>query len=282
MKRTNQNQLLSLVVCLLFSTTALSFQWQDLWETKDHQAQTMMEKGLYTEAEQTFKREDWRAAAAFRAKDYQKAASLYALSKQPDADYNAGNAFAHMGQYPQAIQAYDKALKINPKNADASYNRKIVEALLKKQSQNKQPEQKPKSDTPDQNQPNQDKSNQSGQNQQNPNQSDSKSNQDQSHQTNQKDPSNQDQQHPSDQTHPKDPDQQDENKQEPTKPTPSTEQTKQNQADSTKKNKPLSAAEREQQLAKDQWLHLIPDDPGGLLREKFLRDYLRRRGEPSP
>ena len=34
-------------------------------------------------------------------------------------------------------------------------------------------------------------------------------------------------------------------------------------------------ADREQQQAKEQWLRLIPDDPGGLLREKFLRDYLR-------
>lgn len=38
-----------------------------------------------------------------------------------------------------------------------------------------------------------------------------------------------------------------------------------------------SPQEREQKYAKEQWLKLVPDDPGGLMREKFLRDYLRRQ-----
>ena len=38
-----------------------------------------------------------------------------------------------------------------------------------------------------------------------------------------------------------------------------------------------SPEEREQKQAKKQWLKLVPDDPGGLMREKFLRDYLRRQ-----
>lgn len=37
-----------------------------------------------------------------------------------------------------------------------------------------------------------------------------------------------------------------------------------------------SESNQEKQLAKEQWLRLIPDDPGGLMREKFLRDHLRR------
>ncbi|WP_242604064.1 tetratricopeptide repeat protein [Legionella jordanis] len=38
-----------------------------------------------------------------------------------------------------------------------------------------------------------------------------------------------------------------------------------------------SADEVQQQQSKEQWLKLIPDDPGGLLREKFLRDHMRRQ-----
>lgn len=33
------------------------------------------------------------------------------------------------------------------------------------------------------------------------------------------------------------------------------------------------------QKARDQWLQLIPDHPGGLLRQQFLRDHLKRRKE---
>jgi Ca-activated chloride channel family protein len=36
----------------------------------------------------------------------------------------------------------------------------------------------------------------------------------------------------------------------------------------------------EQQLAEDQWLRRLPDDPAGLLRRKFLIQYLIRQGTP--
>ena len=38
-----------------------------------------------------------------------------------------------------------------------------------------------------------------------------------------------------------------------------------------------SSADSEKQQAKEQWLKLVPDDPGGLMKEKFLRDYIRRQ-----
>ena len=52
------------------------------------------------------------------------------------------------------------------------------------------------------------------------------------------------------------------------------QQNKENNAQ--KNGEASSEAEREKQQAKEQWLRLIPDDPGGLMREKFLRDHLRR------
>ncbi len=35
----------------------------------------------------------------------------------------------------------------------------------------------------------------------------------------------------------------------------------------------------EQQIEKEQWLHSIPDDPGGLLRRKFLIEHMMRQQE---
>lgn len=43
-------------------------------------------------------------------------------------------------------------------------------------------------------------------------------------------------------------------------------------------SKPLSS---EEQLAAEQWLRRIPDDPGGLLRRKFLYQYQQRQSRPS-
>ena len=39
----------------------------------------------------------------------------------------------------------------------------------------------------------------------------------------------------------------------------------------------LSQPQREKALAEDQWLRAIPDDPGGLLRRKFLIEHMMRQ-----
>ncbi|SIR83814.1 Ca-activated chloride channel family protein, partial [Fluoribacter gormanii] len=54
------------------------------------------------------------------------------------------------------------------------------------------------------------------------------------------------------------------------------QQNKDQQNKDQQNSEAQSEAEREKQQAKEQWLRLIPDDPGGLMREKFLRDHLRR------
>ena len=40
---------------------------------------------------------------------------------------------------------------------------------------------------------------------------------------------------------------------------------------------PETAAERERRLANQAWLRRVPDDPGGLLRERFRLEQQRRR-----
>ena len=217
---------------ILSSVTQQGFalSWQDLWATKNQQAQTLMNEGKYPQAKETFGRQDWRASAAYRAGDYEQAEKLFQALNNEDSYYNQGNALAHMGKYEQAIQAYDKTLAMNPNNQDALHNRKIVEDLLKK-------------DKKDQDKKNQDKQNQDKQNQDKQNQD--KQNQDKQNQ----DKQNQDKQN----------------------------QNKNKQKDIENKDATQSEAEREKQQAKEQWLRLIPDDPGGLMREKFLRDHLRRQ-----
>jgi Ca-activated chloride channel homolog len=43
-----------------------------------------------------------------------------------------------------------------------------------------------------------------------------------------------------------------------------------------------AAPKSEQQLAQDQWLRSIPDDPGGLLRRKFMIEYMLRQQKEQP
>jgi Ca-activated chloride channel family protein len=259
----------ALLVSLLFLTTyAHAFTWQDLWLTKDQQGKALMDKGQFKQAKETFLRDDWRAASAYRAGDYEKAAKIYPSIKNEDAYYNEGNTLAHMGKYEQAMKAYDKTLAINPDNQDALYNRKIVEKLLKKdkqqqQNQDQQNQDKQNQDKQNQDQQNQDKQNQDKQNQDQQNQD--KQNQDQQNQDQQnQDKQNQDKQNQDKQNQ----DKQAQDKQ---------AQKKKEQERKNNENSAQSNAAREQKQANEQWLRLIPDDPGGLLREKFLRDHLRRQ-----
>ena len=233
-----------LLLASLFITACPStwaFSWHDLWVTKNHQAQIMMNNGDFAKAQETFDDPAWKATAAFRSGHYKDAATGYqALKNNTNTYYNQGNALAQAGQLEPAIKAYDKALALDPSNHDALHNRKIIEEQLKKekekkQDQNKQDQNKQDQDKQDQNKQDQDKQDQNKQDQ------------------NKQDQDKQDQ------------DKQDQDKQ---------DQDKKNSSPETS-----SQTEREQQQAKEQWLRLIPDDPGGLLREKFMRDYLKRQRE---
>lgn len=270
MKRT------AILCMILFASAAHAFKWQDLWQTPDQQAQKLMRQGQFAQAKDQFENKEWAGSAAYRAQDYKLAAKSFQDSLSQRAAYNEGNALAHIGKYEQAIKAYDKALALNPKDQDALFNRKLVEDLMKKNQQDKNDKQDDKQDKQDQDQQNKDdKAKQD------------KNNQDQKDQS-QSDPTqqNQDQQDQKDQDK-KDQDSKDQDKNDQEQKDQNDKDTKEGQKDQDKKDqdtkdqqskasKAQSEADKEKQQAREQWLRLIPDDPGGLLREKFLRDHLRR------
>lgn len=231
---------------LIFSCYSYALSWADLWSTKNQQAQVLMNKGQFKQAESVFQQPDWRATAAYRAGNYAQAAKEYGTLGNESGFYNQGNALAHLGHYEQAIKAYDQALVINSNNKDALYNRKLLQALLKK---NKKQQGQGQQSKDQQNRSQQDQ-NQQGSGQQ------TKAQQGQQESKQQ----NKDQQGQSQQD--KEP-----------------KQNSSGKKDSSQTGGAKNSEALEKQQAKEQWLRLIPDDPGGLLREKFLRDHLRREGE---
>ncbi|MET3931525.1 Ca-activated chloride channel family protein [Lysobacter sp. OAE881] len=207
---------------------------------------------------------------AFRRGDFNAAAQAYQSADSADAHYNRGNALAKAGQYPQAIAAYDEALKRQPDMPDAIANKRAVQAAMKRK-----PPQGGGGQSKDQDKSKSDQKPQSGQGQQGP-----QSQQDKSQQS--------------------EPQPRDSQKQDPAD-KPSSEGSpadaqKQREADAAQRERMQRALQqqgqakppqdapsrnetpqqREQRLANEAWLRRVPDDPGGLLREKFRIEYERR------
>lgn len=98
---------------LLFVTSGdqSRFSWMDLWLTHDQQSRYYYyERGDYQKAAEKFEDPLWKGLALSRAGDYEDALNAFALSDSAEAWYNQGNVLAHMGKYPDAVQAYQQAL----------------------------------------------------------------------------------------------------------------------------------------------------------------------------
>ncbi|KTQ92614.1 hypothetical protein NS226_15015 [Aureimonas ureilytica] len=109
--------------------------WQDLWATSDQQGKQAFASGDYKAATGKFETPSWRASAAYRAGDYAAAAQEFSANA-----YNRGNALAKSGQLKEALGAYDEALAANPQDADAKFNRELVQKLLDEQKKKEEQE----------------------------------------------------------------------------------------------------------------------------------------------
>jgi Ca-activated chloride channel family protein len=288
--------------------------WDDLWQNKNQQAYEKLQQEEAAEAAQQFDNPDWKASAQYRAGDYAEAAKNFAQSDTADAHYNRGNALAKANKLPEAIKAYDEALKLNPDLEDAKQNRAKVEDLLKQQ---KQDQQNQNQDQKDQDKKDQDKQDQEKQDQdkqgqdKNDQQKDQQQNQQQDkndqQQQDQDNKQNQDQQQNQSDSQQDSQEQKDQQQQQSSagadEQQDQQEKSEQEKSDEQKAAEAAQREQEEQQAAKEeqqqvqaggpkddgltdeerqameQWLRRVPDDPGGLLRNKFNYEHYKRNQE---
>ena len=125
-------RLLMILVLLSLASSAMAFEWADLWLTPDQQGQRLMDQGEYQQAAGKFTTPEYIGAALFLAGDFEKAASVLGRSASAQAHYNRGNAHIMLGEYDAAIDAYLSALGKRPDWAEAQQNLQI--ATLRKEA----------------------------------------------------------------------------------------------------------------------------------------------------
>jgi Ca-activated chloride channel family protein len=271
--------LLALLLILFTPPQASAMSWQELWQRPDQHAVSAFVAGQFEAAADRFADPRWKASALYRAGRYDDALKVLPEGQSADDWYNRGNAEAQSGQLAAALKSYDQALKLKPGDDDTLTNRKLVEQALQQQEQQQQEKQeKQQGESQSKDQQGQAEDQQSGK--------DDRKQQGQNDMPGQGSPGQNDP--------PPTPEQSagQESKSEAEQPQPGGEQSAEklqqaqqsqpadqqppdkNQAAAAANSEPPSAEERETQ----QLLQGIPDDPGGLLRRKFLYQY-RSRGE---
>ncbi|TDG12197.1 VWA domain-containing protein [Seongchinamella unica] len=238
--------------------------WDDLWLTPDQQGQRALQAQDHEAAAHLFDNPDWAGTAAYRGGDYAEAAKKFNDEGSADALYNRGNALARAGQLDAAMEAYRKSLQLQPDRQDARDNLALLEQLQQQQEQQEQQES------------NQDQQ-QQGEQQQQPQQGQ----QPESEQQNQQpgDSASEQQQQPPDQQQQGE-DQQDANSSQPEN---AREQQEPEDADGQQQdqlNQAIAEAQQEdleRDQAMEQWLRRVPDDPSGLLRQKFRYESQQRQ-----
>lgn len=270
-----------LLLTLPLPHPAYALDWQGWLQRDDQRGQQALLENHPQQAARLFKDPQWRAAANYRAKNYQAAVQDLQPVDSSDADYNRGNALAQQGNLQAAISAYDAALKRDPANADAKFNRDLLEQIIRQQKtrQNKKDQQGQKNQPDNKKQPDkkeqQDKKDQ--QNQQAQSQK-GKSDQKDQQQDNQSGKSKNAQPTEAEKPGAKpeaahDKPQADNKTATANQAAASSAQPAQSGGDNKSPANAAVTRQNKLQSADQQWLGRIPDDPGGLWRRKFLYQY---------
>ena len=254
--------------------TSYASLWDDAWQTKDQQAQQSFEKDPAKAAEM-FEDPNWKASSFYRAEDYQQAVENFSINnddseiEQAESHFNRGNALAHAGELEKAIKAYEQSLELNSDFSDAEFNKALVEKLLEEQEQQDSDE---KQDSDEQKDSDEDQdSDDKNSDQKDSDSKDSGQKDSQEKDSEQKDSDKKDAEEKSAEEKNEEGSKSEQERK--AKEELNKQAEEEQRADQAETEDELT---REEKQALEQWLNRIPDDPGGLLKRKFLYQYKQR------
>lgn len=300
-RRGNLLAILPLVIAFNFTVvdSAQADFWDDLWKTKNQQAQQKFNKEQFADAAEQFQDPLWQGSSHYKAGNYQQALDSFKQINSAESLYNQGNALAKLEQLDEAIAAYDEALTLQPEHADAKSNKEILEQLKQQQEQQQQEQEQEQNQEQSSDENNEQKGDQQKNDQQGENQDQENNEQQRDEQQNQEKQQSQDQSQGEQSQQDQQPsDEQAQNSQE--QPQPENDKDEQSKAEESKTKEGKEGKEEQSeeqlspqaQLAKEkldqekaqkqqQILNMVTDDPYLLLRNKMQLEYQKRRQNNS-
>ncbi|MBK9495365.1 MAG: hypothetical protein BWZ07_01895 [Alphaproteobacteria bacterium ADurb.BinA280] len=268
--------------------------WEDLWQRPDQQAWQALQADDPARARELAQDPGLRGTAAYRSEDFNAAAVDFGAGSDIDSAYNHGTALAKAQRFEEAMAALDGVLQRDPGHVDAKANREAIAEWLQQQKQQEDANQ-PKSGEGG-GQPGEGEPSEGADEDAEPGESgDPKDGENPNGEPNPGQSGEQQQQQGAEGSEGNQPaDAQAEDSSEAASATAQDFQKEMQQALEAQPSKPnqtadeqnasaalsdeqISEAEREQ--AMQQLLRRVPDDPGGLLRRKFILEYQRRQQE---
>jgi Ca-activated chloride channel family protein len=312
----------TIILGMLLGGSAQASSWSDLWYRRDQQAQHALEAGDSKRAAELFADPRRQAYAELQSGQYAAAAKRLAPFADADSQYNRGNALAKSGDLRGALNAYDGALKHadleSALRRDAQHNRDLVARQLQTQKDQQRSSSGQQPPTKDNGKP-QDNESKDGSGasrssspppsagsaspSQGENDKPDGTKQSGSPPTTPSSPSSPARAKAGDEQRQTNGTPQPTNDQNASSPRPSPGQAARQQTNvGRQEQSPGSGSQSgteqvdarkattgdsvppqtEQQLALEQWLRQIPDDPGGLLRRKFMIEHLMKQQQVQP
>lgn len=286
--------ILVLPVLLLLPPPTEAYSWQDLFKSRQQQAQQAYQQQDYAAAIEKFEQPIWQGNSAYRSGDFAAAEQFYRQDRTANGFFNLGNSLMQQQKYQEALDAYQQSAKQQPDLPGLQQNIEVAEKLLEQQQEQ-------------QKQQDQDGQSAQGDNQQSSDQQQSKDGQASEQQENQQSQEG-DQQGQQSQNQDQQGQEQQNNADESTQ---QTNETDQNTAQKTEAEK-KAATEKQQQMTEtaaekgeeaqqqkaitEAWPNATPeqsqqldglmrkvqDDPSLLLRNKMLQEYQKRRQQRIP
>ncbi|GAB0056674.1 hypothetical protein SIID45300_00982 [Candidatus Magnetaquicoccaceae bacterium FCR-1] len=264
---------------LLWPATGEAIDWESLWKRPDQQGMERLQAGEPSEAAQRFVDPAWKGSALYRAGRFEEAERAFQAQSGAEGWYNRGNALARQERHEEAINAYEEAMKRDPNHADARHNLDLVRKVLDKKKQDPSEKNAPNGDQKEpgktDEQPGAEQTTKEA-SQSRPEPGETRKGEPEQAADDPKGREEKKEKEGQESAEPREAEtreqartgQPSQGKEDPSDPTMAASDARPNDAD-------------EARQADEQWLRRIPDDPGGLLRRKFLYQY-QRQGQSRP